>query len=599
MYTGRLKKIRNEMQRMDIDAYIVHRRDAHLNEYLHARYDQVKYLTGFTGSNGTLLVLQDKAYMYTDSRYYLQAEEELDSEVELVKIDDGARIAQKLSKIAQERGTAKIRVGINPEYITETEYEREYVPIQDSVEVVWDTEDIVDKVWTERPKMPHSKVEKMQNQEEANKKIEAVRACMVPEKHKRAVTKEVDSVIIADMDEIAWITNMRGKDVPMSRLFYAYMHVTHHEVKLYTDAEGMEEAGIEGMQVYKYKEFSKHIEELKDKRIGVTMSTNYAITKKLRENRNTVAKYTAMLEMKAVKTKDEIAGFVTANTKDAVYLCMLFGAIKQKIEQGEEVGEADAERMLLELKQHDSAFVIPSFDTISAYGKNGAVVHYSAKDNSTKIEDSSLYLIDSGSQYTMGTTDITRTVCFGTPTAKQKKHYTALVKGHIALERVRFVEGTKLGTLATLVRQEVWRVQENYKHATGHGVGYGLNVHEGPHYLEPLSRVVAEAGMVVTNEPGIYIEREYGIRHENLMVVEKDASAEGFLVLKNITPVPLHLALLETKMLRQEEAEHISRENEKIRSILEQGLAEHAEGMKWMKDNTEKVVGAYERREVQ
>jgi len=587
MGSDTLERFREEMKREQVDAYVLYRRDPHLNEYLHPRYDHVKHITDFSGSNAVLLVTQKDAFLYTDSRYFLQAQKELPKSIQLSRMREDPTIRERLKSLKVKR------VGVSPEYITERDYKMTYAPLEKEMEIVWVERDLVQQIWNARPEIVSGKLGIMKHQETQRRKIERTRECMRAEKSGGALEKDLDGVVIADMDEIAWITNYRGTDVPMSRLFYSFLYISAKEIVLFTDAEVPTKE--EEIEVRPYEEFYAFIRKIREKTIGVSEQTNYRIRKMLKESQNRVEEFMAVQKMKGTKTDEEIEGFRVSNIKDAVYLCTLFGRISEKLERDVEVGEKDAAEMLESIKKEDPAYIGPSFETISAFGENGAVIHYQPVDNSVKIKREGLYLIDSGSQYEDGTTDITRTVCFGRATEEQKRDYTALIKGHVALERSRFPKRTPLGTLSTIVNREVWRIGKTYAHSAGHGVGFGLNVHEGPHYLDPRSTEEAQRNMVVTNEPGIYIEGEYGIRHENLMAVEEDREVSGFYLLKNLTPVPLHLGLLDLKMLDKEEIAHINKESKRMRDLLAPRLEKYPEGRKWLFENTKELETQEER----
>ncbi|KAI5180376.1 Xaa-Pro aminopeptidase [Nematocida sp. AWRm80] len=619
---SKIEELREEMERLEMDGCLVYRRDIHLNEYIHEKYEQVKYLSGFSGSNGVLVVFKDKVYLYTDSRYYIQAKNEMPAEIILGKMEEDITIEERILEESKTK-EGMFRVGISSEYITEKQYLNMIKRLENSkVEIVLTREDIIDKVWKDRPEIHPSTLDIMGDQVqtgigngnreekedkepnplvEVKTRIEKIRQMMGLVKSQDQskplflsqppIQDKLDRVFITDMDEIAWITGLRGKDIPMSRLFYAFMEIAEQEIILYTDSilpvDYMNRSGI-NLTLKKYKEFYQSIEQVSDKTVGITNSTNSYIHKLLKQ-KNRVKEFSGILDLKAIKTPKEIEGFKEANAKDGVYLCKLFGEIKSILDSNKEIGELEASDLLEKLKQEDKDFICPSFDTISSFGPNGAIIHYKPENNEVKIAKDNLYLLDSGSQYRRGTTDITRTVCFGDPTPGQISHYTAVIKGCTQLEMTRFKKNIPLGALAVIVRAPIWSIGLDYAHATGHGVGYGLNVHEGPHTLEMRSIIKATEGMVVTNEPGIYIEGSHGIRHENLMLVTEDKENKNFLRLENITPVPLHLALLDPSKLSTEEIDHINKYSEYIRDILAPSLQSAPEGLKWMEENTKKI----------
>ncbi|EIJ89669.1 Xaa-Pro aminopeptidase [Nematocida parisii] len=572
----RISALRKVLAKKNVGGCVLYRRDPHLNEYVHPHYEHIAWLTGFTGSNATLLVLPDTAYLYTDGRYFIQAEKQLPKDVLLSRMGTDPTISQRL---AECNGT----IGINAQDITQEEHEKHFKNLPESVEIDILNEDIIDQLWSTRPKIEPGYLEVMGHQESVGNKLKKIRSEMKKNKEMRSMSAPFDMVIISDMDEIAWATNLRGSDIPMSRLFYSFLIVQEEGAILFTDASLTTE--VPDVVIRPYADFYRYISEISDKCIGISSNTNYQILCTIVEENN-VGDFDGILNLKAIKTEAEIKGFEEANKRDAVYLCMLFGEIKKNLAEGSSVGEKDVADRLLELKKEDPEFIVPSFETISGYGENGAIIHYAPEDNTTKLSTDSLFLIDSGSQYTMGTTDITRTVCFGKPTDQQKRDYTALIKGHIDLETTKFSEKTALGALSIIVRKHVWDENIDYAHSTGHGVGFGLNVHEGPQTLDSSSRVKALPGMNITIEPGIYREGKYGLRHENLAVVEKYKKTKGFLQLRNITPVPLHLDLIDTEILSPQEIEYINKQSKNIQHMLKPLLLHHKDGLAWLVENT-------------
>ncbi|OAG29438.1 Xaa-Pro aminopeptidase [Nematocida displodere] len=571
-----LEEFRSTIAKEGVDGYILYRRDPHMNEYLHPHYDQVEHLTGFTGSNAKLLVLEKEAFLFTDSRYFLQAEQELPASIKLAGRKDDPTLLERL------RALGGGRIGVDPAYITTKEWaEMEQLNEDGGVEVVQIERDLVAGLWEDRPEIVSQSLTLMDHQVTVEKKLVLVREKM---------EGKMDSLVLTNMDEIAWLTNLRGSDIPMSRLFYAFAHVTFDELVLFTDSI-LPGSFATKVTVLPYASFYQYIKKLKNQKLGASNDMN-AHTSSILKKDNKLVPTEIVLNLKGVKTPKEIEGFEESNIKDAVSLCRLFGEIEEKLASGAEVGELDVSEMLLKIKQEDPAFIVPSFDTISAFGENGAIIHYGPKDNAVKVTTSNLLLLDSGSQYTMGTTDITRTVCFGTPSEEQVANYTNVIKGHIALERIIFPARSTVGALDAIVRSPIWQSGLDYGHSTGHGVGYGLNVHEGPHSLDPRSSVRALPGMVVTNEPGVYIEGSYGIRHENLMVVE-EAAVKSFLKLRNLTPVPLHLALISPKMLAEQELAYINQESARIRDLLSPRLQNSPAGLKWLHANTEQLTVAH------
>lgn len=571
-----LERIRERMEKEGMDGFLLPRSDPHMNEYLHPRYEHITHITGFTGSNAILLVLKDEAFVYTDGRYSLQIKKELYEGIQFAGTERSVIREILLKKKVQ-------KLGLIPEYTTNEILSNLLGDAKNKIDIFNLPETFIDEIFPERPQITQTDLVCVAPEgADVNERIQSQMNRIEESKG------NIDMLILCDMDEIAWCTYLRGKDIPMSRLFYSFMCISEYNATLYTDAKIPKDYKAD-IKVQKYKEFYEDIKKIEKMNISTSISINMHLSSELGKN-NTLSIDKNIMMLKAVKNKKEIDGFRKANIKDSVYLCMLFGQLQKKIENGEMIGEKEAAEMLLNIKRKDSEFICPSFETISSFGTNAAVIHYTAKDNSIKIEKNNLYLIDSGSQYTMGTTDITRTISFGKPTPEQKKHYTALIKGHISLENLPFPDKSSLECLSVIVRQHVWALGLNYAHGTGHGVGYMLNVHESPPSIDGLSLHPAKEGMVVTNEPGIYLENSYGIRHENLLVVQKHPKIENFYILENITPAPLHLSLLDLKMLTDEEIAYINERSKWTKDLLTPYLFEHSfEGYKWLIENTKMI----------
>lgn len=574
--TRELEDLRKLFDGEGIDGYVVRKSDAHFNEYIEKADDAVEYLTKFTGSNGTALILRTSAILFTDARYFTQAEKELPGDVLLARMGEDKSLQETILDLP--RGT---RIGVNPHLVYRFEnYDRfiKEAGVQ-GIEVKYVAEDLVGKIWGNRPARLRNAITAMEGTgKSAQEKIEAVRARL----------GAVSSIVITAMDEVAWLFNLRGSDVEQSRLFYSFAFLSKDACILFADgkmqAEPSQPAKIEKRP---YAAFYEFIKELPCNSVILSQYVNMGISHTI-ERRAVVIEKEVVSPLKAVKTKEEIEGLEEGNVRDAVVLCRLFGSLERDLSSGTEIGEEDVARRLLGLKQEDGDFIAPSFDTISAYGPNAAIIHYKPKDNSVKLGAGSLFLLDSGSQYSFGTTDITRTVCFGDAKKEHKRDYTLVIKGNMALHGIRFPKGYTGGALDTLARLPLWEKRLDFGHSTGHGVGHGLNVHEGPQAIAQGSRTKLLPGMTVTNEPGVYRKDEHGVRHEDLMVVEEEEK-DGFLKFRNLTPVPLHLGLIDRSLLSESEVEYINSESARIRTLLGQRLAADAAGLAYLMKNTEQI----------
>jgi Xaa-Pro aminopeptidase len=571
-----LEEMRGAFDREGIDGYVLMKRDEHASEYVGECDDTISHFCKFTGSNASALILRESAILFTDSRYFIQAKQELPEGIELGRMGKDKSLEERVLELPP--GT---RIGMNPMH--RYMYEEKGLLLEKAkkkgIDIRWVGEAFIDSVWKNRPKRHFGKIEDVGLAgRSVEEKIEEVR-------------KEVENgsvLLLSALDEIAWLLNLRGSDIRHSRLFYSYAVLSCEEIVLFANGD-IEGYLPENLVLRKYEEFYDFLEEAsrsgKYLSILLSRSTNRRILNVLEgaliEEKEVIG------ELKAIKSPEEIGGFVEANIRDAVSICRLFSSIEQDLGKGMEVGEMDIAERLLEIKREDPDFITPSFETISAYGKNGAVVHYSPRDNSVKLKKESLFLLDSGSQYSFGTTDITRTVAFGSPKDDEKSDYTLVVKANIGLQRAVFPKGTAGWALDVLARIPLWERALDYGHSTGHGVGFCLNVHEGPHGLGKGAATPLKTGMTLTNEPGLYREGQHGIRHENLMVVEKKES--GFLGFTNITPLPFHLALLKRDLLTGEEIAFINSESSRIRDLLRNRVSAYPEALEYLLRNTESI----------
>ena len=524
---GRLNAMYQRMKEAQVDLYLVPSSDAHLNEYVPEYSRRRAAVTGFTGSAGDAIISPHGNHIFVDSRYHLQADEEVDLNsfrVHRLGLSGEFTLSQWLTEMEKERGG--IQVGFDPAVISMQAHKfyssalhsegSAMVPIAGS---------LVDDVWDEQPNPPSNGIYALH---------ESVTGIGVAEKlsnvRKEMADAGVDKLVITKLDEIAWVTNLRGDDIQFNPVFEAYMVIEMERSTCFTRVKlpaGLidELSPLVDFQPYEsYSEFMRLVGSDSSGVVwldpsGTTMATRILISKdqKVHERPNPV------VMLKAIKNNSEVLASREAHRHAAAAKIRSFKGLEEKIACGQVVSELDYSQSLHEEYAKEDGFYDLSFTTIAASGPNGAIVHYSDADPEVLLEEGELFLVDSGVQMLGGTTDDTRTVIVGNPTDRQKQVYTKVLRGHINLAMQKFPEGTGGIALDALARTHLWNVGLDYGHGTGHGVGAFLNVHEGPQRIAPRGGdEPMKVGMIVSNEPGYYESGWGGVRLENLYVVMTD-----------------------------------------------------------------------------
>ncbi len=590
--TAHINELRSAMRDLGVDAYIVPSGDPHQNEYVPDCWQRRVYVSGFTGSAGDLAVTMDRAGLWTDSRYFLQAEDQLDGTgITLFRM--GRADTPKLTEwLQQELGEGQT-VGIDPML-----FSRQSVTRMKKVlgkKLVCLEENPVDRVWTARPPIPRSAAEiwpETYAGESVRGKLERVRQKMV--------SARADALVITTLDAVAWLFNIRGRDVPFNPVLISYAIVESDRATLFLHPEKRTtalEAHLSGLaEIREYDDFEKAVRSLAGARVLMDpATTGQWVADLIGASGRPVWEQNPVTSLKAVKNPTELEGFRRAHVRDGVamvrFLCWLEAAVPKG-----GVTERSAADRLKAFRAEEDLFQGESFATISAFGPHGAIVHYDpAEAEETLLEPEGLYLIDSGAQYLDGTTDITRTVALGAVTAAQRDRFTRVLRGHIDLALTPFPAGTTGNQLDTIARRPLWEAGLNYGHGTGHGVGAYLSVHEGPQAISYYRGVgvALEPGMVVSNEPGYYEAGAYGIRIENLVYVAEDevrSSAElPFLRLENLTLCPIDRRLVVADMLSTEELAYLNQYHETVRETLSPRL--DAAQRAWLDEATRTVSG--------
>ena len=565
----RLNALRKRMDECDVDAYAISSSDPHQSEYPAGHWKIREWLSGFTGSAGFLVVTRKEAHLWTDSRYFIQAERELaETPITLQKLSV-PHTPEYVEWLKQNlpRGST---LGLDGRLFSHGQmmFFHKHLDSRD-IDIRSDL-DLVSAIWKDRPPLPEDEVF-MHPLEFAGlsreEKIDRVRAEL-----------EEDYLLISTLDDIAWLLNLRGTDVPFNPVFLAYLLVGKRSLHLFINekkipgsiATELEEATV---RIHPYEDIYRFLEDLPESRIVRldSRTVNEKLYSSLMSSQCRKAD-NIVRNLKAVKTEAEIAHIRNAMKKDGVALCKLFRFLEKRLASGEVLSEYELAQQLARYRQAQDDYYGESFPAIVGYGSNGAIVHYRPEENgSATLKPEGILLLDSGGQYMDGTTDITRTVALGEPTPRQKLHYTLVLKGHIGLAEITFPKGTTGTQLDILARMHLWQEGLNYGHGTGHGVGYFLNVHEPPQGISPgtaTSRGTTpiRPGMLTSNEPGFYKEGAYGIRIENLVLcVEKEETEFGhFYSFETLSLFPIDLKLVEEQMLNDSEKEWLQKYHEHV-----------------------------------
>ena len=548
------------MKRSGLSAFVIVSSDAHSSEYVADRWKAREWISGFDGSAGTAVVTLDKALLWTDSRYWLAADKVLaDNGYELMK--DGAADTPSIVEWLCANMDEGAVVGVDATVCSIAEFNAWSAALSSCGLSLESVNDPFDELWSDRPALPMGDVEIMPMEiagESAADKIARLR--------KELVREGVEGMFMTMLDEVAWITNMRGCDVEYNPVFVSYMLITADSAVLYIAREKLNEElsaylQSQGIDAADYNDIWKALENYNGNTLLVQPNKCNAAIANFVGSGKLVYKESPIARMKAVKNSVEIAGFKRAMIAEGIAMVKLLYWLKGAVEQGD-VSELDVDRKLTVLRNECELFRGLSFSTIAAYGENAAIVHYEPTEKEyAMLGRKGMLLLDCGGQYSCGTTDVTRTIALGELTQEEKEDYTRVLRGHISLAMAKFPKGTCGTQLDVLARQWLWRAAENYLHGTGHGVGHFLNVHEGPHQIR-MNNVPTplQPGMIVTNEPGLYKAGRYGIRIENTMLVTEYMNGEfgEFYALEPLTVVPIDKSAIVPGMMDEEALDYLN-----------------------------------------
>lgn len=595
MIQKRLEALRSEMKKRGITVYVVPTSDFHQSEYVGEYFKARKYMTGFTGSAGTAVITMKEAGLWTDGRYFIQAAAQLEgSGVTLFRM--GEEGVPKVEEYVEEQLEKGGCIGFDGR-VMDAKAGKRYAEIAEKKEgSLYVTEDLVDIIWTERPSLPTHKVWILE-QEYAGMSTEE-KLSQVREQMKQ---EGADVHILASLYDIAWLLNLRGDDIDHVPVFLSFVAVEEKKTTLFINQEILEDKVKKYLkdnqiQVEDYEKIYAYAENLKDHKVLMSLEeVNYRIAENVQKHSQIVDAPNPSLLLKSIKNETELENTRIAHLKDAVAVTKFMYWLKTNIGK-KEITEISASDYLENLRKEQEHFLDVSFDTICAYGANAAMMHYSASEESNAVlKPEGFLLVDSGGHYLEGTTDITRTFALGELSHEQKKHFTAVCRSNLNLANAKFLYGCSGINLDILARGPLWDMGIDYRCGTGHGVGHILNVHEGPNGFR--WRIVQErndsgkleAGMITTDEPGVYLEGAYGIRLENELICVKDEKNEygQFMKFENITYVPMDLdAILPEEMTfreKQELNEYHQMVYEKISPYLNE------EERDWLKEYTRAI----------
>jgi len=591
--TKKISEIRKLMKKFKIQAYLIPSTDPHQSEYAPEIWKRREYLSEFTGSAGELVITTKDAGLWTDSRYFLQAEEQLKgSSIQLFKI--GLPDTPNIQEWLINQLNLGDSVGIDPRLISHQQAHDMQRGLQKrKIHLKLLETNLVDEIWRDQPAFPMSilrphpvKYAGISYQD----KISHVRLEMKKE--------DCSGLILSTLDDIAWLFNIRGKDIPFNPLIISYAIITKKNATLFIHPDKLDRTARKHLKshikIQDYREFPKSIQKSFGKKDKVWIDPTAAswwISQQLDKKCELLLKENPVLRMKAPKNSTEIEGLKKAHIRDGVAMVQFLRWLENTVGR-KEITEISAAEVLEDFRRKQELYQGPSFDTISAYQEHAAIVHYSATPESdVMLKPEGIYLIDSGGQYLDGTTDITRTLVLGEPSMLQKELFTQVLKGHIRLAMTRFPKGTAGNQLDTIARKPLWDLGLNYGHGTGHGIGSYLNVHEGPHaisYYRGIG-VKLEPGMMISNEPGYYRTGEFGIRIENLILTITDLGSfpDGleFLTFETVTLCPIQLKLIEKSLLSAEEIQWLNEYHERVRETLSPYLNDLEQD--WLKGATQ------------
>ncbi|MDC5594355.1 aminopeptidase P family protein [Acinetobacter baumannii] len=592
----KLAKLRELMTNQSIDALVVMSADPHMSEYLPDYWKARQWLSGFSGSVGTLVVTQNFAGLWADGRYWVQAEQQLaGTGFQLQKLTSDES-STHLAWIEKNLPAGSV-ISVNGQTLSIQQFKALENTAKQRGFKLETQQDLIGSIWSNRPELPLEQIHLMPeglNTLSRKEKIQAIRETLK--------TKAIEGHFISSLDDIAWVLNARGQDVEYNPVFLSHLYISTQQAVLFIDSNKVnlttqQAFKADGIEIRDYQDSAQFLANISNASVlldpaKVSIFHEQAIAKDIQ----VVYDINPSTLFKSRKHESEIAHIRHAMVKDGVALCHFFHWLEKALHQSQRISELTIDEKITAFRAQQEGFIGPSFSTIAGFNANGALPHYRAtEEHYSFIEGDGLLLIDSGGQYVDGTTDITRVVPVGTPTEQQKRDYTLVLKCHIALAKTIYPEGLAAPLLDSICRHTLWQHGLDYRHGTGHGVGFALNVHEGPQVLSYYAPIHAYSklreGMILSNEPGLYHEGQYGIRIENLVANRLHSGFEetygDFLEFETLTLCPIHLDCIIVDMLTDEEKNWLN----SYHQTVQERLAEHLSGdvLDWLIYNTRKI----------
>ena len=591
----KLNALRILMKEKKIDTYLVPTDDFHGSEYVGDYFKCRKYITGFTGSAGTAIITQDMAGLWTDGRYFIQAADQLrDTTIELFKSGEpGVPTVHQFLNDKLEEGMC---LGFDGRTVSAREAEELQELLQEKHITFSVNDDLIGEIWEDRPALSCEPVMELDIRWTGKS-----RADKIAEIREQMKAKEADTFILTSLDDIAWLLNIRGNDIHCCPVVLSYLVMMENELRLYANAAAFSEEissnlEADGVKIYPYDDVYSYVQSISsDKKVLLSRANvNSRLVSNIPSEVTILDEPNLTLLPKAVKNETEMENERIAHIKDGVAVTKFIHWLKKNVTRTT-ITELSTAEKLYQFRSEQEHFLGESFDPIIAYGTHAAIVHYSATEaTDIPLEARGMVLADTGGHYLEGTTDITRTIVLGPVTAKEKKFFTAVLRGNLNLAAAKFKYGCTGLNFDYLARGPLWELGEDYNHGTGHGVGYLLNVHEGPNSfrwknLPGNPAPVLEEGMITSDEPGYYLENEFGIRHENLVLCKKaeKTSFGQFMCFEPLTMVPFDLEGINPEEMTERERKLLNDYHQKVYTTISPYLDE--EEKEWLKQATREI----------
>lgn len=558
----RLSKLRDLFSVYGIDGYIVPSFDEYQSSYSPDFAKRLKYITGFSGSNGIAIILKSRVLFFTDSRYTEQASLELsNNEFEIYDLSELKSLVPSVS------------LGLDDMLFVEKQ-----IKIFDKAVLHHISDNLIDQIWIDKPPHPSSDI--------FNYPLEysGISATLKISKIRESIKQKAEAILITQPDSVSWLLNIRASDIDFCPVMLGYLVISQDKIYLFTNINRKLDVikdNLPNVEILDVKTVGSFLENIGT---SLMLDVNFVPIKLTGLINDKVISSDPSILMKACKEDIEIEGFKKAHIKDAIALCEVLSSLECMEYEGD-LTEYEISLRLTESRKKQAGYITDSFPPIVGYQSNGAIMHYRpTKDGSKKVKSDGILLLDSGGHYFGGSTDVTRTITIGSfsPTRESKKRYTQVLKGHIAIAMLKFPKGTTGGNINALAHMYLWKDGVDYYHGTGHGVGNALFVHEGPQNISAISNVTIHKNMVISNEPGFYKTGEFGIRIENLIYVTESEDA-GFLEFGQLTLVPYCKNLIDIDMLSQNEIEYLTSYEDMIYEKIYPHLSDHAK--KWVRHN--------------